>query len=65
LQCGVDGLAEDPVGTWNWTLGGNGGLAWWVQRVLDFSAKVLLLGGGIVFVQPRDSQVPDIASRWI
>ncbi|KAI0292584.1 Arginase/deacetylase [Russula brevipes] len=46
LQCGVDGLAGDPVGAWNWTLGGEGGLAWCVQRVLDFPAKVLLLGGG-------------------
>ncbi|KAF8504298.1 Arginase/deacetylase [Russula emetica] len=46
LQCGVDGLAEDPLGAWNWTLGGEGGLAWCVQRVLDCPAKVLLLGGG-------------------
>ena len=50
LQCGVDGLAGDPVGAWNWGLGGEGGLAWWVQRVLNFSAKVLLLGGGIVLI---------------
>ncbi|KAH9985503.1 hypothetical protein BJV77DRAFT_1061972 [Russula vinacea] len=34
LQCGVDGLAEDPLGAWNWSLGGEGGLA------------CLLLGGG-------------------
>ncbi|KAI0301552.1 histone deacetylase complex protein [Multifurca ochricompacta] len=46
LQCGVDGLAGDPVGVWNWTLGGEGGLAWFVWRVLESSAKVLLLGGG-------------------
>jgi histone deacetylase 8 len=46
LQCGVDGLAEDPLGAWNWSLGGEGGLAWCVQRVLDSPAKVLLLGGG-------------------
>ncbi|KAI9449469.1 histone deacetylase 8 [Russula earlei] len=46
MQCGVDGLAQDPVGAWNWTLGGEGGLAWFVRRVFDFSAKVLLLGGG-------------------
>ncbi len=51
LQCGVDGLAEDPLGAWNWTLGGEGGLAWCVQRVLDFPAKVLLLGGGTVLVR--------------
>jgi len=65
LQCGVDGLAEDPVGAWNWALGGEGGLAWWVQRVLDFSAKVLLLGGGIVLTRPRNSQVSDVLSRWV
>ncbi|KAN0131892.1 hypothetical protein V8E53_010172 [Lactarius tabidus] len=46
LQCGVDGLAGDPIGAWNWSLGGEGGLAWFVRRVLDYSAKVLLLGGG-------------------
>ncbi|KAH9177824.1 Arginase/deacetylase [Lactarius sanguifluus] len=46
LQCGVDGLAGDPIGAWNWSLGGEGGLAWFVQRILDSSAKVLLLGGG-------------------
>jgi len=51
MQCGVDGLAEDPVGAWNWTLGGEGGLAWCIQRVLDLSAKVLLLGGGTVLVR--------------
>jgi histone deacetylase 8 len=51
LQCGVDGLAEDPLGAWNWTLGGEGGLAWCVQRVLDCPAKVLLLGGGTVLVR--------------
>jgi len=46
LQCGVDGLAGDPIGAWNWSLGGEGGLVWFVRRVLDSSAKVLLLGGG-------------------
>jgi histone deacetylase 8 len=51
LQCGVDGLAEDPLGAWNWTLGSEGGLAWCVQRVLDCPAKVLLLGGGTVLVR--------------
>lgn len=58
LQCGVDGLAEDPLGAWNWTLGGEGGLAWCVQRVLDCPAKVLLLGGGIVLVLAIDFLVP-------
>ena len=65
LQCGVDGLAEDPVGAWNWALDGEGGLAWWVQRVLDFSAKVLLLGGGIVLTRPRNSHVFDVLPRWV
>lgn len=49
LQCGVDGLAGDPIGAWNWSLGGEGGFAWFVRRVLDYSAKVLLLGGGTLF----------------
>ena len=64
LQCGVDGLAGDPVGAWNWALGGEGGLAWWVHHVLDFPAKVLLLGGGMVLIQTRNSK-PNMLSRWL
>ncbi len=50
LQCGVDGLSGDPMGVWNWSLGGEGGLAWFVRHILDSSPKVLLLGGGKLFV---------------
>jgi histone deacetylase 8 len=64
LQCGVDGLAGDPVGAWNWALDGEGGLAWWVQRVLDFSAKVLLLGGGTVLIRQGIS-ASNLPSRWV
>ena len=62
LQCGVDGLAEDPVGAWNWALGGEGGLAWCVQHVLDYPAKVLLLGGGTILVRFRHFVTPHILS---
>ena len=65
LQCGVDGLAEDPVGTWNWALGGEGGLAWCVQRVLDSPAKVLLLGGGTILVRLTHFMTPHMPSRWV
>lgn len=56
LQCGVDGLAGDPCGVWNWSLGGGAGesdaaaegsLGWCVGRVVrEWGCKVLLLGGG-------------------
>jgi histone deacetylase 8 len=65
LQCGVDGLAGDPVSAWNWALGGEGGLAWCLQRVLDSPAKVLLLGGGTMFVRFRHFLDPHILSRWV
>jgi histone deacetylase 8 len=65
LQCGVDGLAEDPLGAWNWTLGGEGGLAWCVQRVLDCPAKVLLLGGGTVLVRLIHFLAPYMLCRWV
>lgn len=47
LQCGVDGLAGDPCAIGNWSLGGEGGLGWCVQKVVEeWGCKVLLLGGG-------------------
>ncbi|KAF8268118.1 hypothetical protein EI94DRAFT_1578923, partial [Lactarius quietus] len=49
LQCGVAGLAGDPIGAWNWSLGGEGGFVWFVRCVLHSSAKVLLLGGSTLF----------------
>lgn len=46
VQCGADGLAGDPCGIWNWSLGGEGGLGWCVGRVLQWPGKKVLLGGG-------------------
>lgn len=57
LQCGVDGLAGDTYGIWNWSLGGRedrseegpeeGSLGWCVNRVCHaWGCKTLLLGGG-------------------
>ena len=50
VQCGVDGLAGDPMATWNWSLGGEGSLGWCVHRIVhEWQGKKLLLGGGMVF----------------
>ncbi|KAF9220724.1 histone deacetylase 8 [Gyrodon lividus] len=47
VQCGVDGLAGDPMATWNWSLDGPGSLGWCIERVVHgWSGKKLLLGGG-------------------
>ncbi|KAI6132369.1 hypothetical protein EV401DRAFT_273527 [Pisolithus croceorrhizus] len=47
IQCGVDGLAGDPVATWNWCLGGEGSLGSWLEKMLrQWRGKKLLLGGG-------------------
>ncbi|OCH87067.1 histone deacetylase complex protein [Obba rivulosa] len=48
VQCGVDGLAGDPCGVWNWSLGeAEGSLGWCVDRICNtWGCKTLLLGGG-------------------
>lgn len=47
IQCGVDGLAGDPMATWNWSIGGLGSLGWCIDRIVQtWSGKKLLLGGG-------------------
>ncbi|KAG9311651.1 hypothetical protein JVU11DRAFT_7886 [Chiua virens] len=47
IQCGVDGLAGDPMATWNWSIGGQGSLGWCIDRIVHgWSGKKLLLGGG-------------------
>ncbi|TFL02091.1 hypothetical protein BDV98DRAFT_592583 [Pterulicium gracile] len=46
VQCGVDGLAGDPYGVFNWCLGGEGGLGWCVGRVMGWEGKKLVVGGG-------------------
>ncbi|KAF7979298.1 hypothetical protein HWV62_43012 [Athelia sp. TMB] len=46
IQCGTDGLAGDPCGVWNWSLGGEGGMGWCISRALAWPGKKVLLGGG-------------------
>ncbi|KAI0819455.1 histone deacetylase complex protein [Trametes gibbosa] len=46
VQCGVDGLAGDPQAIWNWALGGQGSLGWYVDQICRWESKTLLLGGG-------------------
>ncbi|KAN0086043.1 hypothetical protein V8E55_007177 [Tylopilus felleus] len=47
VQCGVDGLAGDPMKTWNWSIDGLGSLGWCVEKIVhSWSGKKLLLGGG-------------------
>ncbi|EMD31974.1 hypothetical protein CERSUDRAFT_119291 [Gelatoporia subvermispora B] len=48
VQCGVDGLAGDPCGVWNWSLAeAEGSFAWCVDRICNkWGYKTLLLGGG-------------------
>ncbi|EGN92545.1 hypothetical protein SERLA73DRAFT_65582 [Serpula lacrymans var. lacrymans S7.3] len=47
VQCGLDGLAGDPMATWNWSLEGEGSLGWCTSRVVhEWDGKKLLLGGG-------------------
>jgi histone deacetylase 8 len=47
VQCGVDGLAGDPCGVWNWSTGmEEGEMGWCIRQVLSWGCKVLLLGGG-------------------
>lgn len=47
VQCGVDGLAGDPCGIWNWSLASSeGSFGWCISRILDWKCKTLLLGGG-------------------
>lgn len=47
IQCGVDGLAGDPCATFNWSLGGAAGsLGWYINKILEWQGRKLLLGGG-------------------
>ncbi|KAH7911174.1 hypothetical protein BJ138DRAFT_1126255 [Hygrophoropsis aurantiaca] len=47
IQCGVDGLAGDPMMIWNWSLGGEGSLGWCVDRIVNrWQGQKLFLGGG-------------------
>ncbi|KAI8969436.1 histone deacetylase complex protein [Trametes punicea] len=57
VQCGVDGLTGDPYATWNWSLGGDGGVGWYIERICRWQCKVLLLGGG-------GYNSPNVARAW-
>jgi len=51
VQCGVDGLAGDPCGIWNWSLGASeGSFGWCISKILAWNCKTLFLGGGKQFV---------------
>ena len=54
IQCGVDGLAGDPCATFNWSLGGAAGsLGWYINKILEWQGRRLLLGGGRFFIIPQ------------
>ncbi|KAI0330065.1 histone deacetylase complex protein [Cubamyces sp. BRFM 1775] len=57
VQCGADGLAGDPYATWNWSLGGEGGLGWYIEQIFRWKCKILLLGGG-------GYNSPNVARAW-
>jgi histone deacetylase 8 len=66
LQCGVDGLAGDPYGVWNWGLGDAvddaGSLGWCVRQVCEtWGVKTLLLGGGRTQLAYMSSSVLTLA----
>ena len=45
---GMDALAGDKLvdGAGNWSTQGEGGVAWCIERVLEWGCKMLILGGG-------------------
>ncbi|KAI0367212.1 histone deacetylase complex protein [Pilatotrama ljubarskyi] len=57
VQCGADGLAGDPYATWNWALGGEGGLGWYIQKICSWQCPTLFLGGG-------GYNSPNVARAW-
>ncbi|EJF58949.1 histone deacetylase complex protein [Dichomitus squalens] len=57
VQCGADGLSGDPYATWNWSLGGEGGMGWCVDRICHWPSRTLLLGGG-------GYNSPNVARAW-
>ena len=47
LQLGVDGLPCDPIGRYGaWSVDGEGGVAWCVQKAKDWRLPMCVLGGG-------------------
>lgn len=59
VQCGLDGLAEDPYKIWNWSLDdGEGSLGWCIHRLVnEWDSKTLFLGGG-------GYNTPNAARAW-
>lgn len=49
VQCGVDGLAGDPCGVFNWSIDNkDGDMAWCIGRIVNnWNRRTLLLGGGL------------------
>lgn len=59
VQCGLDGLAGDPMATFNWSLGGEGSLGWCIHRIIhEWQGKKMLLGGGMVLLIRTSSRIP-------
>lgn len=48
LLLGMDALAGDKLveGAANWSTRGEGGVAWCIERVMEWGCKLLVLGGG-------------------
>lgn len=47
LQLGADGLPDDRIGQYGgWSVEGEGGMSWCVQRIKDWRVPLCVLGGG-------------------
>lgn len=57
VQCGADGLAGDPYAVLNWSLGGEGSMGWYLENIMAWSGRKLLLGGG-------GYNSPNVARAW-
>ena len=67
VQCGVDGLAGDPCGIWNWSLGTSDGcLGNYIDKICNhWNCKVLLLGGGTSISSTYLQQADMVVIRWL
>jgi acetoin utilization deacetylase AcuC-like enzyme len=57
VQCGADGLAGDPYAVLNWSLGGEGSMGWYIEKIIAWPGRKLLLGGG-------GYNSPNVARTW-
>lgn len=47
VQLGADGLPGDPIGRWGgWSVEGDGGMVWYMDRIRSWGIPVCVLGGG-------------------